>query len=132
MNYEDKWYKDKPPLERIKIAAEGEITDLIEYSWSANGKLEWSIGKELSMLKEAGEWKKDEIFILKSGKNKGELDKKPKFDKWLKKHCEKKWEEWRKYRSLMLWYEGKIKAKKYHKEALKNLIEFEQFMEGMQ
>ncbi len=121
-----------PKLELIRRQAVDEIERLIECSWSNWGTHEWSIGKELSMLKETGGWRTDEIFILKSGKNKGELDKNPKFDKWLKKHCEKKWGDWKDYRSLMLWYEGKIKAKKFHKEELKKLIEFEQFMEGMQ
>ena len=80
--------------------------------------LEWSIGKQCSEIKELGEWKEYEIFKIKKGKNKGQFEENPNFNKWLKHRFENNW----KYvRSLMLKYERKIDQIKFLELELEKL-----------
>ena len=67
--------------------------------------LEWSLGKQCSEIKARRDWKKYEIFRIKTGENKGEFEKEPDFNKWLKHIFENNWKE---VRSLMLKYERTI------------------------
>ena len=76
---------------------------------------EWFIGKKCLEIKQQGSWKNYEIFKIKRGKNKGEFEKEPKFNKWLKHEFK---DDWKIVRSLMLKYEKIINEIKFFEDIL--------------
>ena len=72
------------PMSEEEIKRLHELEGILRESFLISSKIEWKLGRDLSKVKTLGEWKKDECFIVKTGKNKGNFEKKPKFDKWLK------------------------------------------------
>ena len=112
------------PMSEEEIKKLKELEGILRESFLETSKIEWKLGRDLSKIKTLGDWKKEECFIVKTGKNKGKFEKKPKFDKWLK-WCVEKYSlqsyEWTELRELVKKYELKMRNKKYHEEQLEKL-----------
>ena len=120
------------PMSEEEIKKLKELEGILRKSFLETSKIEWKIGGDLSKVKALGDWKKDECFIVKTGKNKGKFEKKPKFDKWLK-WCIEKYSfqayEWQELRDLVKQYELKMRNKKWHEEQLEKLKREEEINE---
>ena len=95
----------------------------IRKAWQEGAKISFELGKHLVEIRDTQNyWKKDEIFKIKRGKNKGEFVKKPSFEKYIKAHPEVFGDESIKRLKA---YDGHQKAKKYHSEQLEKLMQQE-------
>ena len=98
---------------------------VIRENWVEREKLNFEIGKQLVEFRdEKTFWKKDEIFKIKRGKNKGEFVKKPSFEKYIKAHSEV-FSDWEESIKLLKAYDRHQINKKYHSEQLEKLIQQE-------
>ena len=59
------------PMSEEEIKKLKELEGILRKSFLETSKIEWKIGGDLSKVKALGDWKKDECFIVKTGKNKG-------------------------------------------------------------
>ena len=101
-------------LERLELCE-----NVIREAWQEEAKISFELGKQLAEIRDKNTfWKKDEIFKIKRGKNKGEFVKKPSFEKFIKAHPEVYGEESIK---LLKAYGGHQLHKKYHLEQLEKL-----------
>ena len=94
----------------------------IRKAWQEIEKISFERGKKLAEFRdEKTLWKKDEIFKIKRGKNKGTFVKNPSFEKFIKAHSEVFSDSYDSIKLLKAYDRHQIN-KKYHSEQLERLI----------
>ena len=104
------------------------LEKIIKDNWFDEDKFKYEQGKRLYELRENNCWKYEEIFRIKTGKNKGKFDKKPKFDKYLKVFRDRcsLGIDVSEMKEQLKYYEGVIRQKKYHEEQLEKYRKMEE------
>ncbi len=104
------------------------LEKIIKDNWVDEEQFDLEQGKRLYEISQMECWKYDEIFRVKTGKNKGKWEKKPKFDKYLKvfrEKCSLNTEVFE-MKAQLKKYEGYLRQKKYHEEQLEKFRKIEE------
>lgn len=94
------------------------LEKILKDNWVDEKQFDLEQGKRLYEIRENNCWKYEEIFRVKTGKNKGKWEKKPKFDKYLKifrERCSLNAEVFE-MKAQLKKYEGFLRQKKYIEE----------------
>jgi len=120
------------PMSPEEIKRKEFLEKIIKDNWVDEDQFAYDQGKRLYEIRENRCWKYDEIFRIKTGKNKGKFEKNPKFDKYLKSFRERSnlSSEVFEMKNYLKVYEGHIRQKKYHQEQLEKFIKRESLNEA--
>jgi hypothetical protein len=117
---------ESTPMSKEELKMLEACEQLIKDNWIDRDQFKYDIGKKLHRVREIGHWKYDEIFKIKTGKNKGTLKKNPKFDRYLEEYSDTKFGAWAKeLKEALKAYEGHLLHKKYHEEQLEKFHRIE-------
>ena len=123
---------ENTPMTREELKRKEFLEKILKDNWFDEEQFDLEQGKRLYELRENNCWKYGEIFRIKTGKNKGKFDKKPKFDKYLKDfrdRCSLS-AEVSEMKNQLKKYEGYLRQKKYHEEQVEKFKKMEDKLNG--
>ena len=116
------------PMSEDELKRLEAIEQILKDNWFDEDQFDLEQGKRLYEIRENNCWKYEEIFRVKTGKNKGKWEKKPKFDKYLKvfrERCSLNSEVFE-MKAQLKKYEGYLRQKKYYEEQVEKFKKIEE------
>ena len=115
------------PMSQVELMKLNNLQQMVKDKWIDDSKFNFEQGKRLCEIRDKGWWKYEEIFRVKTGKNRGKFDKRPSFDKYLKNFVDTHnlGTDVSEMKKQIKFYEGHLKNKKFYEEQLKKLKRME-------